>query len=307
MPSNLNIKLPNFLIVGAAKAGTTSLYHYLKEHPEIYMSPVKEPKFITAQFLKFPFKGIGDDFIEKSIIKNFDDYKNLFSKAQEERAIGEASADNLYYYKEAIPIIKKYLNNPKIIIILRNPIDRAFSSYTHLLRDNRETLSFEDALQQEEKRKKMNWEFIWYYKDVGFYYKQVKAYLQNFSNVKIYLYDDFKKDTLKVVKDIYKFLGVNPTFTPNIHVKYNVSLVPKYKFIHNFIEEPNLLKKAVNPIINRLIPRKLKRNLVDLIKKKNLTKPKMKPETREYLKTVYKEDILKLQDLIGKDLSHWLE
>jgi len=302
------VKLPNFLIVGAAKAGTTSLYYYLKEHPEIYMSPIKEHKFITSNFLKFPFKGIGDDLVEKNIIKNFESYQKLFLGVKNEKAIGEASADNLYYYKKSINYIKKILGEVKIIIILRNPIDRAFSAYSHLMRDNREFLTFEDALKQEENRKKKNWEFIWYYKDVGFYYNQVKAYLENFSEVKVYLYDDLKKDPLSLVQDIYRFLEVDDSFIPkSIGERFNVSGVPKNKFLHEFLTKPNPVKSAIKPLVKLILPKETRQRLLNKLLQKNLKKPEMKPETREYLKGLYREDILKLQDLIKKDLSHWLK
>lgn len=301
-------KLPNFLIAGAAKAGTTSLYYYLNEHPEIYMSPIKEPKFITSNFIKFPFKGIGDEKVEKNIIKNWDSYLELFSGVKEEKAIGEASADNLYYYEQSIFYIKKFLGDVKIIIILRNPIERAFSSYIHLVRDNREFLTFEEALEQEEIRKKENWEFIWHYKSVGFYYNQVKAYLENFSNVKIYLYDDFKENPLKVVQDIYRFLGVDDSFVPkNIKTQFNVSGIPKNKLLQRFLTKPNMLKKAIKPFVKVLIPKGTRQKIINKLINNNLEKSQMKPEAREYLKDIYREDILKLQELIKRDLSHWLK
>jgi hypothetical protein len=301
-------KLPNFLIAGAAKAGTTSLYYYLNEHPEIYMSPIKEPKFITSNFIKSPFKGIGDEKVEKNIIKNWDSYLELFSGVKEEKAIGEASVDNLYYYEQSIFYIKKFLGDVKIIIILRNPIERAFSSYLHLVRDNREFLTFEEALEQEEIRKKENWEFIWHYKSVGFYYNQVKAYLENFSNVKIYLYDDFKENPLKVVQDIYRFLGVDDSFVPkNIKIQFNVSGIPKNKLLQRFLTKPNMLKKAIKPFVKVLIPKGTRQKIINKLINNNLEKSQMKPEAREYLKDIYREDILKLQELIKRDLSHWLK
>ncbi|ADG12893.1 sulfotransferase [Methanocaldococcus infernus ME] len=308
MKDNTESKLPNFLIVGAAKSGTTSLYHYLKEHPEIYMSPIKEPKFITSNFLKFPFQGIGDHLVERSIIKTWEDYTKLFSKVKNEKAIGEASADTLYYYKNSIKYIKKYLGEPKIIIILRNPIDRAFSAYLHLLRDNREYLTFEEALKVEKKRIKLNWDFIWHYKNVGFYYKQVKAYMKYFSEVKIYLYDDLKKDTLKVVQDIYKFLEVNDSFVPtSIKIKFNVSGIPKNRFLHRFLTQPNPLKSVIKPFAKALIPKDMREKIMNKLIQINLEKLQMKPETRSYLKNLYRKDILRLQDVIERDLSHWLK
>ncbi|MGR3310384.1 MAG: sulfotransferase family protein, partial [Candidatus Brocadiales bacterium] len=174
------IKLPNFLIVGASRSGTTSLYNYLKQHPEVYMSPVKEPRFVIGQqSTKFSYKGIGDEKSEKGVIKTIDEYKKLFENVRDEKAIGEASVINLYFYEDAIKLIKKYLGDAKIIIILRNPVERAFSQYLRLRREYRESLSFEDGLKMEEKRLKDGWLPGWHYTRRGFYYNSVKAYMEN--------------------------------------------------------------------------------------------------------------------------------
>ena len=138
------VLLPNFLVVGAGKSGTTSLYHYLKAHPDVFMSRIKEPGFIVAQFIKMPQSGVGDE--RQSTVGNFSDYCRLFEDAEGKKAVGEASNDNLYHYERAIPYIKRFFGDIKIIIILRNPVDRAFSAYTYLLRDNREFLTFEEDL-----------------------------------------------------------------------------------------------------------------------------------------------------------------
>ena len=304
----MNTKLPNFLIVGAAKSGTTSLYYYLKEHPQIFMPKKKEPKFLTSLFLKSHFNGIGDKPVEKSTIKNFEDYKRLFNLVSNEYAIGEASADYLFYYDNVIPNIKKYLGSPKIIIILRNPIERAYSAYMHLLRDKREFLSFEEALKLENKRKKEQWEFIWYYKEVGLYYNQVKAYLDNFNNVRIYLYDNLKEDRLALLQDIYDFLEVDKNYIPNtLNNKYNISKIPRYKALDNFIQNESSLKKVIRPIVKMILPNsKAREQIIKSIKESNLYRPDMKKETREYLRHYYKEDLEKLQYLINKDLSYWL-
>lgn len=303
----MEIKLPNFLIVGAAKSGTTSIYYYLKQHPQIFMCPAKEPRFITSQFVKFPFKGIYDYRTERNIIKNFDEYKNLFSEVKNETAIGEASVDNLYFYEDAIKYIKKYLGDVKIIIILRNPIERAFSQYSMFAGRFREYLSFEEALNAEDERKGENWAFGWHYKSVGFYYKQVKAYLENFSQVKVYLYDDLKDNSLNLIKDMYEFLEVDSSFVPDVNLKTNIGGVPKNKFIHGLLTKPHRLKSILRQILQFLALEERFLNLINRWKDKNVKKIKLKPETREYLKNLYREDILNLQSLINRDLSHWLK
>jgi len=302
-------KLPNFLIVGAQKSGTTSLYIYLKEHPEVFMPErLKEPRFFVAPIFKKIDRNqpLWISFMNNTMFE-LHDYLKLFEKIQKEKAIGESTTAYLYYYKVAIELIKEYLGDIKIIISLRNPIDRAFSAYLHLRRENFENISFEEALKKENTRKGLNWVPIYYFTSIGFYYHQVKAYLDNFDQVKIVLFDDLKKDTLGLVKDIYKFLGVNPSFTPDVSVRYNVTGIPKNKFIHKFLKESNILKSIIKPVVKTIIPQGERRKIIEKIKMKNLQKPQMKPETRKYLKNLYREDILKLQDLIKRDLSSWLE
>lgn len=298
--------LPDFLIVGAAKSGTSSLHNYIKEHPEIYMSSPKEPKFITSTFMEFPMNGPGDDLIEKHLItKSFEDYKTLFSGITTEKKCGESSAETLYYYEKSIPKIKQYfVDEPKIIVILRNPVERAYSAYTHLIRDLRENLNFKDALDAEEQRIKNNYEYMWYYKDVGLYYDQVKAYLENFDNVKIYLFDDLKSAPETLLESLFTFLGVDKTFLPNnLKEKYNVSGVPKYYFLQNFLKNKNVTKG----ILKLIIPNTLRRKIVSRIDKSTLQRIPMNAEDREYLINYYKDDINKLQKLINRDLSDWMQ
>ena len=301
-------RLPDFLIVGAAKAGTTSLYYYLKEHPDIFLPAVKEPKYISSQIVRYPFKGFGDEVVEQGIIKNLKEYARLFSGVKREKRVGEASADNLYYY-QTTGVIKKILYNPTIIILLRNPVERAFSAYTHLVRDDREPLSFEKGLEVERDRQEQNWEFIWFYKDVGLYYEQVKAYLENFDHVKIYLFDDLKNNTLKVVQDVYRFLEVDDSFIPSsIQEKFNVSGVPKNIIFHRFLRRDNLFKKSIRPVIRAMMPNaNARRELKNRLLRSNLKKPEMNSATRQYLIDFFREDILKLQELIDMDLSSWLK
>jgi len=298
--------LPNFLIVGAARSGTTSLYNYLKQHPEIYMSPVKEPKFITAQFLRFPLNGIGDGEIERNMVKSFDEYNKLFENVRHEKAIGEASADYLYYFENSIKYIKEFLGEVKIIIVLRNPVERAFSNYLYLFKEGRERLSFEDALKSESERKRLNWEYMWFYKDVGFYYQQVKAYLKSFQKVGIFLYDDLRNDASTLMKSMFNFLDAQTSFSPQMDVTYNASGIPKNRLVYNFLTKSNFFKAALKPVMDSVLPVKRRSHTIEKIKTHSLRKPSLLPQPREFLKNIYREDILRLQALIKRDLSHWL-
>ena len=298
------LTLPNFLIVGMSRCGTTSLYHYLKEHPDIFMSRVKEPSFFLAQFHPVPENGIGDD--RKKYYKDYADYCGLFEKAGNRRPVGEASADNLYHAEKAIPYIQKYLGNPKIIICLRNPVERAFSAYTFLVSENREFLSFEEGLIQEEKRRRDGWRHIWFYRDAGFYFRGVKAYLDNFSDAKICLFDDLEKRPLSLVQDVYRFLGVDSSYVPDVRARYKTSGIPRSQKINRLFEEPTPLRSLVRGIGKLLLKEDGWIKWRDRLKGQSYAGATMRPETRRYLESVYREDILKLQNLINRDLSPWL-
>jgi len=288
----------DFLVVGAAKSGTTSLFHYLNQHPNIYIPEVKECRFFSQ--LPKNFKGLGAEFFPNSGITDENEYFSLF-KGYEDKVCGDISNDYLYYYKESIKNIKKYLgDNVKIIIILRNPIDRAYSNYMHHIRDGWEDCSFEEALIKEPWRIKNNWAWSYHYINVGMYYEQVKAYLDNFSNVKIYLFEDLKKEDF--YSDLFNFIGVKPMTIRKDKI-YNISGVPKNKLLQKFIKEKIFFKELVKPLISP----HLRKEIVYRIEKYNLKKMSMKEETREYLKNLYKKEILNLSHLLNKDLTYWLK
>jgi len=299
-------KLPNFLVVGAAKSGTTSLYQYLKTHPDIFLPSKKELRFFS-QITK-DFQGPNDTWLKNNIINDFHEFESFFKNVKNEKAIGDISPDYLYYYENSIKNIKHYLNDPKIIIILRNPADRAFSQWSHAKRDGIENLSFEEALEAEEIRTEKNWGWNWRYKEAGLYYKQVKAYMENFSNVKVYLQDELHKDRAALVKDIFGFLEVDDTFVPpNLDEKFNVSGLPKNRYYHYIFKRKNLLKSLLMPFFKIMVPDETNRHIIlNRLLQRNLEKMVMNTETRKKLRKFYKNDILKLQDLIGKDLTKWI-
>lgn len=293
--------LPNFLIIGAAKAGTTSLYAYLKQHPDIYMSEVKEPRFFAPEVFT-NYNNVARDGA-KRVPFTPEEYEELFAGVKNETAIGEASTEYLYFPGVAARI-KKSLPEAKLIAILRNPVERAFSAFCYQLRDDCEPLSFEEALSAESQRIKEGYRPGWHYQQVGFYYDGIKRYLETFEpeQIKIYLNEELIKDSVKVSQDIYQFLGVDDSFVPDITRK-NISGVPKNRFLHSIFTKENPLKSVIKP----LLPEKMRQNIYQKVRKNNLTsKPTLAVETRKELEQLYRDDILKLQDLINTDLSSWL-
>jgi hypothetical protein len=293
--------MPNFLVIGANKAGTTSLHNYLKQHPEIYMSRLKEPSF-------FSLEGKTIDRSQRdfaSAINNLEDYQALFKKASKYKAIGESSTSYLCN-PQAPECIKKYIPNVKLIAILRHPAERAYSNYIMYLGWGIENTP--DFGKEFEKAKQLgNDSYLkdWHYTRLGFYYEQLKKYFQIFdrNQLKIYLYEDWHNNSHEVLRDIFQFLGVDETFVPNMSVRHNSAAIPKNKKIDSFIKKPNIIKDLIKPFI----PFQLRRSLRDKIEKQNLGKPSLSHHVRQELINIYREDILKLQDLIHRDLSKWLQ
>lgn len=286
--------IPNFLIIGAQKAGTTSLYYYLNQHPQIYMSYVKEPRFFAPEFYTAPNKVRPPK--RKSPL-TWEEYCYLFKDVSNEIAIGEASTDYLHLSK-APERIKKTIPEVKLIVILRNPVERAFSAYCYQVRDGYENLSFAEAIKEEEKGTRD-------YKKLGFYYSQLKRYYDIFdrSQIKIYLNEDLNSNPDLVLQDIFRFLGVNCEFQPE-YTKKNISGVPKNRFLHNIFLKENIIKETLKPLFSK----ELRQLIHSTVRKHNLrNKPAFPVEKRHKLIETYREDILKLQDLIQQDLSHWLE
>ncbi len=297
--------IPNFLIIGAAKAGTTSLYAWLEQHPQIYMSPVKETNFfaLEGEKLNFPAGTIGKYYLS-GCITNIEDYRKQFQGVTNETAIGEASPIYLYHLK-APERIQHYVPKVKLIAILRHPIERAYSNFLHNIGEGLEPLTdFAQALQEEESRIRNNWWWGFYYVSAGFYYVQLKRYFERFNpnQIKVYLYEDVKTNALNVTRDIFKFLQVDETFIPDMSTKYNVTGIPRNKFWHQFLSRPSFIKAP----LKLLFPSKLRNRICINLKNRNLVKPQLPPAVRSQLIEMYREDILKLQDLIHRDLSKWV-
>jgi hypothetical protein len=301
--------LPNFLIIGAAKSGTSSLFSYLGQHPQIYTSPIKGPCFFAFEEGEtVKVFGPGDQAtFDRHIVTDRRAYESLFDGVRDEKAFGEASV--LYLYSPtAAARIKRAVPDVKLIALLRNPVDRAFSSYSHLRRDGRETLDdFGKGLLAEESRVNAQWQHLWHYTRLGFYHAQLTRYYDLFDpgQIAVYTSDEFRDQPLKVLRELFSFLGVDDRFVPDVSMRHNVSGTPKSRSLHRFLTRPNSVKNIVKPWLPSVLRKKLRGKAL----KWNTVvgNSRLSEETRSYLVNLYRDDVLKLQSLIQRDLCHWLK
>jgi hypothetical protein len=290
--------MPNFLIIGAMKSGTTALYYYLAQHPQVYMSPVKEPNFFCSE---------GQASRDGSVAR-IETYQVLFKDVSDEKAIGEASHCYLYEPEAAVRI-RQYLPDAKFVAVLRDPVDRAYSHFLHMVRNGTEPLTdFGQALGEEAAGAYQNRGFQDYV-GRGLYYYQLKRYFDMFGReqVKVYLYEDLSKGPVGVLQDIFRFLKVDASFVPDVSLRRNVSGSPRNETVDKLLRRPSPIKDVLKMHLPAGLRWRLSRAF-DYLKTRNLVEPSVvEPEVRRRLRSIYREDILKVQELIHRDLSEWLE
>ncbi len=313
--------LPNFLIIGAQRSGTTSLYNYLRQHPQIFMSPIKEPRFFVFDGEEFPSQGKDEaspsaaryqNFRQRSIW-SFDDYCALFQGVRDEKAIGEASPHYLYHPRSA-DRIKARLPGVKLVAILRDPVERAYSNYFLSIRDNKRQV-VSDFIEKAREERKLNMDNIWdgskHYLRKGFYAAQLIRYHKVFppNQMRVYLYEDLKSNLHNLIQDVFRFLEVDDSFIPDMSSKFSTSgQVMKNKKHLQFLSNRRWLIGLSKMMLSDEIRHEVLKKISLCINSRNeeIVTPPLPPELRSELIQIYRDDILRLQDLIQRDLSAWL-
>jgi Sulfotransferase family len=283
---------PNFLIIGAHKAGTSSLHRYLQQHPEVYLPELKEPRFFSCDH--------GEADVEPSPyawgprvhpIKTWRDYLGLFDAVSTETAIGEASPCYLNHLR-APARIKHALPEVRLIVSLRDPVDRAYSGYLMAVRDAGETRPFADTIGEQRT--------AWH--DNLAYYKPCQRYLECFpqDRMKFIRAEALNVQPAPVLRDIFSFLEVDSAFEPDTSRQFNKGGVPRSRRLYRLLNNRHIRRLRPH------IPGSL-RGVLKPLQQANLRKPPaLDPEVRARLIQIVREDILRLQDLLGMDLSDWL-
>ena len=273
--------LPNFLLIGPGRSGTTSLYHWLNQHPEIYMSPVKEACFYAKPARPRPGKP-----------RTREEYERLFNGITNEKMYGEACPAYLWT-PTAADSIRADIPDARLIATLRNPADRAYSGWLKAVLEGRVRKgTAEDALKPG-----------YHHYKIGFYAPHLRRYFDRFprQNIKVVIFEDIVRDPQLLMTEIFEFLGVDSAFKVD-PIPYNPSRAPRSMRAWT-------IYKSLVKIVRPMIPLSVRSHIKSGIASDRLltAPPAVSSELRARLLEAYRDDILETSQLIGRDLSHWLK
>jgi Sulfotransferase domain len=275
------MRVPDFIVIGAHKAGTTSLHHYLQQHPEIFLIPNKGTDLLTQRKIV--------------TLNDATEYLAQFEGASETQTLGEVSS--VYLHANGVAArIKRLFPQVKIVAVLRNPAERAYSCqlWRHAYTP-KELRNFDEILLNSPQILRP-----------GLYGQHLETYLSFFeqSQIKLMLFDDFQKNPHQFFQELYSFIGVESSFIPDSSQKYHVS---KLK-LNNLSSKLLQVGLNANQTLKSLIPKSIRSFVRETLSQRSKApKLKMSRELRAKLIDYYYNDIVRLQELTGLNCSHWLE
>lgn len=274
-------RLPDFLVIGAAKSGTTTLYHWLREHPGVFLPDFKEPYFFSS------YKP------SRQSVRELEEYERLFEGAGPDQLVGEASAGYLYC-EEAPGRIREQLGpDVRLIAVLRHPVDRAHSMFWHRKRDAEEPLDFREALEAEPGRIEEGWQLGWHYLAMGRYRQQLERYREMFppENLLVLCFDDLRTAPERCLQQVTRFLGLEPfpelPTAENENRSYQIRFPVVERIIRSAVGGPE-------SEVRRLLPPGLKQLAKDGLRRLNRKRSgyeRLTPELRQELTERFRDDI----------------
>lgn len=302
---------PDFLVIGAPKSGTTSLYHYLRQHPDIFLSPTrKEGRF---------FSDIWKGAVHWPAFYHFDapgsvaDYQALFAERRNETRAGDVSPDYLAYADIAAPQALSLCGPAtRIIAILRNPVDRAWSHYLQNVRRDAEFLSFAKTLEIEAERKTANWGFQWLYTDTGRYAGKLQPWMNRFDDCLILLQDELDRDAPASLRRIFNFLDIDPDAPVSLKQRYNTGGIPAAKlpvlagaYDHRAGESFEALHAELVAPVSGISSAATADGVYPPPGTAPVQVPPMDADTRAMLEARFAPEIDALERLLGRSLDVW--
>jgi hypothetical protein len=287
------VSLPDFLVIGAYKSGSTALHEALRVHPQVFVPARKGPSFFAFDGDEEP-----DRPLPPGTVRRWEDYLALFDPAPAGAVRGEVSPEYLANPRAA-GRIRERVPDARLVAMLRNPVERAFSDYLMYVRDGLEPeTDFGRALDAQEERRRAAAP-TGYYVETGFYGRQLRPYFEAFprERIQVHLFEDFAADPHAVLRSLFAFLGVDPALGEAPERAVNVSGVPRNALVAAAVRGGRRLA----PLLPGAVRRRAKATLA-----RGLDRPALAPEHRSRLVELYREDVADLERLLERPLDRWL-
>jgi hypothetical protein len=297
-------KWPDFLVIGAPKAGTTALFQALEQHPSIYCSPVKEPRYLAYAGKRSRFTGPRELQNAAKVVVDEADYLALFAACPTGAVAGEAST--AYLASDSAPVLASRLApHARLIAILRHPVERAYSQWLHLRQEGGEPIDdFEAAWRAEDGRVAQGYRPVWHYRRRGFYGKHLDRWLEFFDREQLLIlfYEDWLQNPAETLAQVFRHLGVGSLSNPVVSWENHSSRQPRWPWLHHRMVEDNALRDWAQ----RRLPLWLRDAITHSVARVNLVPgPKLDATVRAALAGVFYQDLRRVEELTGRDLDAW--
>lgn len=287
---------PTFFIIGAARSGTTALVEMLRQHPGVFVTDPKEPNFLALANTELDFKGPGDDLMVKRYsVTDPAQYSLLYRGTGAKAARGDASTSSLYYSDATVDNLNRYFPDARLVVILREPVARAFSAFSYLrMRGFEPRADFLGAVKDEREGLRADWHHLWHYVEMGRYARQLRPFIERLGSeqIRVLFYDDLCREPLEVARSTFSFLGVDPGVKVTAK-RVNVSGEPRSVTVQRAIgrmEGEHRIRSATRVVVPY--------RLTERVKRLNLHHQQIPREVAETLRPVFRSEMSELADLL---------
>ena len=295
---------PNLLVIGAARSGTTALCNSLGRHPEVFMTEPKEMHFLANASRRTTFRGPGDDLtINRVLVTDPDRYLDLFARSDGARYRAEGSVSTLYHPERAIPAIRANADpDVRLVAMLRDPVDRAYSSYLYLRSQAFEHCrSFEQALALEGARIGGGYHHLWHLRAMSRYRDQLPAFAEAFgSRLLVLVHEEFRRRPEAELERLHRFLDLDRSMPLEPTADTNRGGVPRSKLV---VSTMNRVRRV--PLARQLARTTTSRSVRDRIRSVILERPPIDPAVEAPLRHEFRPDVEAVEAVLGRAIPDW--
>jgi len=298
--------LPTFLIAGGARCGTTGLVEGLRRNPRVFVTTPKEPHYFAYHRTGADFRAPADaQTINRVAVTDRDAYLALYPAEHDYLALGDASVSTMYHAAEAMPEVLAVNPRMKLVVLLREPVARAYSAHQYMVGRGLEPVEdFLEAVGLEEARREERWHHMWHYTAMSRYADSLETMAQAVpaDQLRVWFYDDLNADYRRTVMEILTFLGVPPEPHAAEVPRVNVSGRPRYPALQHAVAWATT-HEQVRSALKQVIPFHMREQMRRLL----LTTDPLPADARTQLEPLFTDDLRRVRAILPGPYPDWLQ